>query len=114
MKNRLSDYPPRAVPRPTHRMCLPPWPGNQQNGLFQRLSTLSTEQPALRIQESREENGQQLSTVCRVFLFSRFFLPASVPRGRLSRLESQYVVRFISLFLPPLLLSPPQGRGKPK
>ena len=43
------------------------------------------------------------------FSHAFFFLP----RGRLSRLESQYVVRSISLFLPPLLLSPPQGRGKP-
>jgi hypothetical protein len=100
----------RAVPRPhSPYECPPPWPGNQQNGLLQRLSPLSTKQPALRIRESREENGQLLSTVCRVFLFSRFFLPASwasIP-------PRKPVVRSISLFLPPLLLSPPQGRTQP-
>jgi hypothetical protein len=93
---------------------------------FKLSSLLSTERPALRIRKTREEKrpatlfdqcaqpdtGRRRPPLfCLPFLHPFFFLSDR----RLSRLECQYVVSSIPLFLlsSPLTPRPPQGHAKP-
>jgi len=78
VKERSVDYPPRAVPpsRSPYRVARLYRPGPETNKIGS-LSSLSTERPALRIRETREEKRPAaLNGQCRVRTRSPlFYLP---------------------------------------
>ena len=114
------DCPPSAVPRPAHRMsAVSTAPARKSITQAPCRRCQLSGQPCV-FEKPEKKNGQQLSTTSvecargsfssSAFLISLFFL---LSHRRLSRLESQYVVRSIPLFLPSPLLSLLQGHAKP-